>query len=105
MGKIKKLTTHDKKKLISHSNHITNISLPKSNIFLNKCYQNKPILLYLPKITSTYAEIKGKHKCVGGVTFIRATGDNVIVLEKRKCENGEKKTRRTTILLWIFLIM
>ena len=59
-----------KKKLKSHSNNRTNISLPKYNIFLNKCYQNKSILQDLPKITSTYAEIKGKHKCVGGVTFI-----------------------------------
>ena len=46
------------------------ISLPRSNIFLNKCYQNKPILLNLPEITSTRAEIKGKHRCVDGIIFI-----------------------------------
>ena len=46
------------------------ISLPRSNIFLNKCYQNKSILLDLPKITSICTEIKGKHKYVGGVTFV-----------------------------------
>ena len=44
--------------------------LPRSNIFLNKYYQNKPIVLDLPKITSTCAKIKGKHKCVGGVAFL-----------------------------------
>ena len=47
-----------------------NLSLPRSNIFLNKCYQNKSILLDLPKITSICTEIKGKHKYVGGVTFV-----------------------------------
>ena len=84
----------EKKKLRSHSNNKTEkqshskqksdfktnkiastipkkiIFLHRSNIFLNKCYQNKPILLDLPKITSTCVEIKGNHRCVGGVTFV-----------------------------------
>ena len=47
-----------------------NLPLPRSNIFLNKCYTKKPILLDLPKITSICTEIKGKHKYVGGVTFV-----------------------------------
>ena len=47
-----------------------NLPLPRSNIFLNKCYTKKPILLDLPKITSICVEIKGKHRCIGGVTFV-----------------------------------
>ena len=124
-GKIKKLTTHNKKNLdliritelrnnpIPNKNRFQNkhtipkkiISLPRSNIFLNKCYQNKHILLDLPKITSTYAEIKEKHKCVGGVTFVLCYWRcRHCAGEEEMWEQEEKNTENSCSLMASFFL-
>ena len=75
---------------------------PTFFIFLNKCYQNKPILLDLPKTISTYEKIKGKHKCVGGVTFSSCYWRCHHYAGKKEMWEWHLQTRRIIFLLWLF---
>ena len=70
--------------------------------FSTNVAKKKPILLDQPKITSTYAEIKRKHKCVGRVTFISWECCHYVG-EEEIWEEEEKKYEEEIFSLWFFL--